>query len=733
MEALSGRGLSRPLIIVLAAVVLLAITVALGATLGLATRVQFREIEQSWAEYSGGTERKAILISNLRGHLGYGGIIHNFKNYVLRREPSYLETTRTQMQRFYSVIAEFQTLNLSAEEARALDTILAAIRTYEAKLPIAIKAAQEGWDPERTDALVRVDDSAAVAALHDLEQIWKGVQISSSRRIGAAVTDGQYLIWLGFMSIFALVIVALLIGWFVFLLVRNLHGAVSDLAAQLAERRRLESSESRLATAVEQSPATIIITDTDARIEYVNAKFEELTGWSRDEIRGQTPAFLQSGETSPQTYNEIRASLAEGQTWHGIFRNRKRDGASYWTETTILPLLAKDGTTRNFIAIGEDITEKRHARDQVVRAQKLEAVGQLASGVAHDFNNILTTIVGSSHLAAMDAPGGSDLAAEVAQIQIAARRAQSLVRELLTFARREPGQKKPVIVGAIVAEVAGLLRASVPPFVRIVCAPRSDDLAVLGDPTHLHQILMNLCRNAAEAMSGNPGTITVFHEPCGPPENQRARPDGWVRLCVSDDGPGMTAETQAHLFEPFFTTKPIGKGSGLGLAVVYGLVDDMGGQIAVESALGKGSRFTLILPRAFATAGEAIDEHSALPRGTERLILIDDEAEVAGTFRRLLLRLGYKVEAFTAPLQALERFRQDPARFDLVISDMVMPEMSGEVLMQQFRALRPHIPVLFCSGYKPHHIDLPGAEPEVLDKPVEPGRLARSIRALLDR
>ncbi len=723
--------LAWPRLITGAALSLVLVTVVLGVALGLQTRQQFREIDSSWAEYSGGAERKGILISSLREHLGYGGIIHNFKNYVLRQDPAYLLETRAQIAQFHAVTEEFKQLDLSVEEKVALAIILGTIRAYEARLDIVTEAANGEWDVTQTDQLVRVDDAAAIGALAALERIWNDIQAASSSRIEAAAAQGQQLIRIGFGSILALTLASMIVAGMIYFLVQHLRGAVTLLALELRERRRLQQSELRLSTVVEQSPATIVITDTDAHIQYVNKKFEDLSGWSRDEVIGETPAFLQSGRTSGDTYGSLRQILLEGKSWTGIFLNRKKDGSEYWVETTILPLAAPDGSIQNFIATGEDITEKRHARDQVVRAQKLEAVGQLSGGIAHDFNNILTTIIGSAHLAELDVQEGSDLAGEIDQIDIAARRAQSLVRELLSFARREPGQPKPVDLKEIVTEVARLLRASVPPMIRLRC-DSAGPMVVLGDPTHLHQIVMNLCRNAAEAIGADDGLISIHFTACDPPPGLVPRNDGWVWLSVRDDGPGMSEETQAHLFEPFFTTKPLGKGAGLGLAVVYGLVEDMGGQISVESGLGAGTCFSIMLP---ASSQEALSEtrsRTDLPRGHEVIMLVDDDIEVSGTFRRILLRLGYRVEAFTSPIAALERFRQRPERFDIILSDLMMPELGGEALVTAIRHLRPEIPVLFCSAYKPDKIVVLGAMPEILDKPVDPSYLANALRFQLD-
>ncbi len=730
----SANVLSRSKRIGIASVLLLVLTVSLGAFLGVQTRAQFREIEASWANYADDVSRKGVWISSIRGHLGYGGIIHNFKNYVLRQDPQYLDRTRDQIEQFNAVIAEYLDQPLNPDERMMIEVIQQTIDEYARKLPLAMQAAQEGWSAERTDAAVRVEDARAIQALADLEVLWRATHRVSTDRVFAAVEHGTALIWVGFASIFALVLSALLIGFLLILLLRDMRRAMAQLSDELQMRRALEQSNERLARAVDQSPATIFMTDTDARILYANRRFEQLTGWSRDEVIGKTPRFLQSGDTPRSEYDAIRERLERGEDWHGVFRNRRKGGGSYWAETSILPLLANDGSVQNFIGIGEDITEKRQAREQVARAQKLEAVGLLAGGIAHDFNNILTTIVGASHLAAMDAPEGSDIAAEIDQIDIAARRAQSLVRGLLTFARREPGQPQPNDLCEITHEVLRLLRAAMPPTIRLDCSGVNDRVMVMGDHTHLHQIVMNLCRNAAEAIGAGNGTIHVTVRVLGAelPDGLEPRDGGWVQFEVRDDGPGMSAETLRHLFDPFYTTKPLGKGSGLGLAVVSSIIEEMKGTIDVESAPGQGACFTVRLPGAEGLVAQAEAVNADVPRGRERLILVDDETEIAATFRRFLLRLGYQVEAFTAPAIALEHIRADPARPDLLISDMVMPEMSGEELVNAVRALRPDLPVIFCTGYNPSGVTVTGPAPELLNKPVDPALLARRIRSLLD-
>lgn len=726
--------LRRDTYIGVAAAILLISTVFTGLFLGVQTNEQFREIEASWSGYADDAEKKGVWISSIRGYLGYGGIIHNFKNYVLRDDEIYRERVVTQLAQFQAVMQSYLAEPLSLEERSALLAIHATIDEYEDKLPEATRGAQDNWSAERTDTAVRVDDTHAIAALQELERVWRKNRTQSTQRIIAVVATGQSLIGVGFFSMFALVVVALLLGFFLFLLLRDMRQTLGQLSDELSHRKRLEQSEKLLAETVEQSPATIMITDTEGRIEYVNKRFEDITGWKRDDVIGNTPRLLQSGDTSVSVYKEIREKLGHGQTWKGVFRNLRKAGGSYWTDTTILPLVAPDGEVRNFIGVGEDITERRRAQEQVARAQKMEAVGLLAGGIAHDFNNVLTTIVGSAHLAAMDVEEGSELAGEVEQIDIAARRAQGLVSQLLTFARREPGVAVPTDLCAVIAEVDRLLRAAIPPMIVMKTPDCSKPVAVTADPTHLHQILMNLCSNAAEAIGGDAGLITISVETdAEAPVWLKKRDDGWVQLQVTDNGPGMSDVIAASVFDAFFTTKPIGKGTGLGLAVVHGLVQEMGGLISVDSTVGEGTQFSLWLPGASVSALEEDAVADAMPRGRERLLIVDDEEEVASMFRRLMMRLGYQVEGFSRPLVALDRFRANPQHYDLVILDMVMPELAGDELATAIRELRPDCPILFCSAYRESGFELDGPAPEFLDKPVEPRLLARRVRAMLDK
>jgi PAS domain S-box-containing protein len=725
-------SIKRTYKLTMAAALLVLVTVATGLYLGAQTRAQFDDIAESWKDYAEDPEKKGVWISSLRGYLGYGGIIHNFKNYVIRKNESYRTRMMDQLTQFDAVIASYLSEPLPEAERRALETIKETIEEYRGKIEIADRAMAGNWPAERTDRLVKVDDTEAILALRNLEMLWMDSRAHSTERIIAAVMRGETLIGYGFLAMVLLVAAALSIAFLIGLLIRDMRGANARLTEELERRRALQRSEQRLAQAVEQSPATILITDTLGRIQYANRRFEELSGWSRDKVIGHTPKFLQSGEMSDETYADLRATLERGAVWRGVLRNLDREGGSHWIDSTILPLRAEDGTIHSYLGIGEDITEKRQAREQVARAQKIEAVGLLAGGIAHDFNNILTSILGSAHLASLDAAPGSDLAEEVEQIDIAARRAQTLVRQLLGFARREPGTPEPTDLCTAISEVNRLMRAAIPPTIRIEGVRDCTPVTVLADPTHLHQILMNLTANAAEAIGDAKGQIQISARALDDiPEGLSARAEGWVELVVEDDGPGMSEDTAARIFDAFYTTKPLGKGTGLGLSVVQGLVQDMGGRISVETAPGRGTLFRLLLPGA--AVGTARETGAPAPeRGHESLMIVDDQTEVAATLRRGLMRMGYQVEAYTSPRIALERFGMAPLRHSLLISDVVMPEMNGIEMARTMRETRPDLPVILCTGFNPTGVALPGGPTEVLAKPLDPVELARHVRRMLD-
>ena len=513
------------------------------------------------------------------------------------------------------------------------------------------------------------------------------------------------------------------------------------VAVDITERRQAEENLRKLSMAVEQSPAATLITDPAGIIEYANPRFYETTGFTSDEILGRTPAFLKPEDADSDQFEQMWETLRAGREWRGELRNRRKNGEIYWSSTAICPITNTSGEITHFLSVAEDTTEKRRMDEQLRHAQKLEAVGTLAGGVAHDFNNILTGIMGHSQIAIEKLPADSDIHFNLDQIMVASDRAKDLVQQLLAFSRRREAKLRPVSLHAITDEAIKLVHASIPSTITIRWSVPEDAATVLADPTQIHQVLLNLCSNAADAIGEAAGIIDVTvedivtTEPVGMAGYDLA-PGRYARLSVSDSGCGMDSYTLARAFDPFFTTKPVGSGTGLGLAAVHGIVQDHGGGIEVGSEPGKGTKFSIYLPYARAeTARDVKKVRTTEFSGTERILLVDDERMVLQSIGTYLEHFGYKVEALTSPAAALAIFQSMADQFDIVVTDQVMPNMTGDVLAGKLRELRPDIPIILCTGYAPpasaRARKAVGID-EVVRKPIEPSELGHIIRRILD-
>jgi CheY-like chemotaxis protein len=373
----------------------------------------------------------------------------------------------------------------------------------------------------------------------------------------------------------------------------------------------------------------------------------------------------------------------------------------------------------------------------VRQEQKMEAIGTLAGGIAHDFNNILAAIIGHAELLAQDLPADPQLREGVAGILSASQRARDLVQQILTFSRRREQQRRPMALQPVVLEALRLLRATLPTTIEIRTEIATDQAVVLADPTQIHQVVVNLCTNGAHAMRARGGVLSVSYgrmEVDQPFASAHAglRPGPYVRMTVSDTGHGMDGVTLERIFDPFFTTKAPGEGTGLGLAVVHGIMQNHEGLVTVESQPGRGSLFNLYFPAA--GGGMPVEEtrEGPLPGGRgEHILVVDDEPAVVEVASRLLTRLGYRVTGHTSPARAMAELRRDPAAFDLVLCDLTMPELTGTELAGQLRTLRPELPVVLTSGYSgsldQDELQALGIR-ELLSKPFLLQALAETIR-----
>jgi two-component system cell cycle sensor histidine kinase/response regulator CckA len=405
------------------------------------------------------------------------------------------------------------------------------------------------------------------------------------------------------------------------------------------------------------------------------------------------------------------------------------------------PIGSRSGAPQGAVVVFRDITSHRHLEAQLRETQKMEAIGTLAGGIAHDFNNLLTAIIGFTELAQYEMSQDAPTRRHLQEILTAGQRAKDLVQQLLTFSRHNVPQHQPLRLHLLVHETMRLLRATLPSTIDIRTSLNTTSGTVLADPTQLQQVLMNLGSNAGYAMRATGGVLEVRLDavdltPADTPPAPALPPGPYLRLTVRDSGAGMPAEVMARIFEPFFTTKETGQGSGIGLAVVHGIVTSHGGAITVASTLGQGTTFVIHLPSIAAEPPVATRSEGQMLQGHERILFVDDEEVLTDLWQELLAHMGYHVTAYTSSPEALAAFRATPHSFDLVITDQTMPHLTGEILAGELRHIRSDIPVILCTGYNPL-IDAKRAAALGIDafvlKPMAADDLARTIRQVFAR
>jgi PAS domain S-box-containing protein len=514
----------------------------------------------------------------------------------------------------------------------------------------------------------------------------------------------------------------------------------ADLERQITERRQVEEARMRITTAMEQTSDGVIIMDPDGTIRYTNAAMEKISGYTRSELVGMHRRSIWTDQTNNGIHRAVENCLRQGETWSGDITGTNRNGATYTLKATLSPVRDNAGIVVNSIVIVRDDTHELTLEKQLRQAQKMEAIGLLAGGIAHDFNNILSSIIGYSELAQQKLPPEpSPVSGYLEQVLKAGERARELVKQILTFSRQTEKERKPLQLSLIIKEALKLLRSSLPSTIEIRTGIRAKIDTVLADPTEIHQVLMNLCTNAAYAMREKGGILTVdlddlaIRHPSASPHHD-LKPGAYLVLMVSDTGVGIAAAHLDRIFEPFFTTKAPGEGTGMGLSVVYGIVKSIGGSIAAESRPGNGTTFRVYLPRVEHEAANHPQTVESLPRGTERILFIDDEAAIARFGREMLGYLGYRVVTETSSEVALNLFRTQPDAFDLVITDLTMPGMTGISLAQEIARIRPNIPIILCTGLGcdlQEDISI-GTIREVLAKPITLKQFSTAIRKALD-
>jgi PAS domain S-box-containing protein len=491
-------------------------------------------------------------------------------------------------------------------------------------------------------------------------------------------------------------------------------------------------------------PALAFIKDRKGRYVYTNQAHCTLFGEAQGHRLGKTDIELWEEDDARELMANDRLALKQNRILNTVETTQYQGETQYW-QVSKFPLY-KDGEAHYLGGVAFDISDRMKTEEakqelefQLLQTQKMEAIGTLAGGIAHDFNNILSAIIGFTEMSLLDVAPESVVTGNLRKVLQAGGRARDLVKQILTFSRQSQMDPKPVEPRLIIKEALKLLRASLPTTVKMDSMIEPAGM-VMADPTQIHQLVMNLCTNARDAMENIDGTLTVILEPVVMGTEEAARyprltPGPFCKFTVCDTGQGIPSHVLEKIFDPFFTTKGEGRGTGMGLAVVHGIVERIGGAIKVDSTPGEGTCFIIFLPVIDDRPADVLPVSLKVPGGTERILFVDDEPFQTDLGRQMLGRLGYRVSAFTSSLEALAKFQAEPEAYDLLITDMTMPEMTGDALAKRVMALRPDLPVILCTGYSERITEEAAAALGIrgfVMKPVVIRELALLLREILD-
>jgi len=523
-----------------------------------------------------------------------------------------------------------------------------------------------------------------------------------------------------------------------------------EVLAHRMEEEALQENEERFRSLVETISDWIWEMDRNGVYTYVSSKVKNLLGYEPEELIRKTPFDFMPPEEARHFAREFSAIVASRKPFKALEnQNIHKDGRLVIMETSGVPIFDVNGRFCGYRGINHDISERKQVEKekmkletQLRQAQKMEAIGTLAGGIAHDFNNILFPIFGYTEMTMEDVPEDSSARSNLEEVFKAANRAEDLVQQILTFSRQNDQELRPLRIQIIIKEALKLLRASLPSTIDVRQDIDKNCGPTLADPTQIHQVIMNLCTNAYHAMREKGGVLEVnLKEVKVDGDNLTSygelKPGIYLRLTVSDTGKGMDTEVLQRIFNPYFTTKSPGAGTGIGLSVVHGIIKSYGGQTTVNSKLGEGSTFHVYLPRVH-TSSVAPSNLSTkpVPNGTERILLVDDEAQIVRMAQQMLESLGYHVTVRTSSLDAFEVFCTQPDKFDLVITDQTMPNITGTELAQKLMGIRPDIPIILCTGFSEviteEKAKAIGIRKYVM-KPVVKREMAIAIRQILDQ
>ena len=508
----------------------------------------------------------------------------------------------------------------------------------------------------------------------------------------------------------------------------------------ITNRKRYELAQKRLFTAIEQATDAIFITDLQGNIQYVNPAFERITGYTKEDVHGEKPSLFRSEEYDAVYIQRLQETLARGENWGGRLTKRRKDGTPYEEDVTVTPVRDASGTIVNFVGVKRDVSREAQLQRQLLQAQKMEAVGTLAGGIAHDFNNLLQAITGYSELLMGGKKQGDPEFDDLKRIYDSSKRGADLVKSLLLFSRKVQPELRPVDLNHEIVEVQKLLSHTITKTIKIDLRLSGKLESILGDTSQIGQVLMNLGVNARDAMPDG-GTLTIEttnvqldKDYCA--VHPEVEPGPYVLLAVSDTGQGIDKETLSQIFDPFFTTKEVGKGTGLGLATVFGIVKQHGGQITCYSEPGQGTTFKIFFP-AIQTekTSETQIQDAPIQRGTETILLVDDEESLRKVNSRILDKYGYRVIMASNGKEALETYEKEGEGISLVILDLIMPVMDGKKCLEEILRVNPNAKVIIASGDSesgPADGTMAVGAKSFVQKPYDIRELLTTIREVLD-
>ena len=714
-------------------------------------------------------------LKSLQILIGYGGLIHDFKNYVLRGEPWYFDRFVQMHSDAQSILDKYQELpDISPEEIKYLNTIRKTFKKYNSLLHEVSEMRARGLAAQDIDPFVKVNDQPALEAIEflhehmttlDTSHWWpkatfrleliKQVTDEIRHQLSREVTRISEIAINSLATYLAITSISLLLSFLIgYQLTRRLVKELENISnnmhimqqnkkfdtqlevkgndelgemanafnSLILERNKSEASLKLAALVFENVSEAVTVTDANNKIEMINPAFTQVTGYTKDEVIGKDPSILKSGKHDIIFYKKMWNLINTNGKWEGEIWNRKKNGDIFPEWLTINTIKNNNGQIIRHIAMFTDISKRKESEQkerqlqrQLLQAQKMESLGHLTGGIAHDFNNILGSILGYTELAiGADQPELKEKRHEyLDKVLQSSERAKELVSQMLAFSRGQKGSKlTETSLVDTVEESIKLLRPMLPSSIEIETSIGLDIPNILADSTKLHQIIMNLCINARDAMSGH-GQLTLSVNPVTLNNDactacHKMISGKFIELAIKDTGAGINPDYLPSLFDPFFSTKEMGKGTGMGLAIVHGIVHDHNGHIIVDSKVDTGSTFRLLFPLANLTGlttektrapENTLTGTSSSSPGNLNILVVDDEETLTAFLTDALEMLNNRVTSHTDAGLALQDFKEHADDFDLVITDQTMPKLTGAELSKEILAIRPDIPIILCSGY----------------------------------